>query len=128
MSATTVNRRSLWFTAPLVMLLLCAFLGARNGLRELQVAASSGQRLAGWIELGYGLFGLLAAGTLWQGRFKQTVLLLVGWATLLTVTGFLAPLVWGGATRGIALLSAAGTAAVATLVLQMVRRAFRPGR
>jgi hypothetical protein len=44
---------------------------------------------------------------------------------LITVTGGLAPTVWGGAPRSIGILSAVGTGAVATVVLLLVRRAFR---
>lgn len=120
-----MNRRSFWFMAPLVMLLLCAFLGLLNGPREIGIARTPGQRLAAWAELGYGVTGFGSAAALWAGRLRPTMLLLVAWATLITVTGFLAPMVWGGATRNIALLSAIGTGAIATLVLQMVRRAFR---
>ena len=120
-----LDRRTIWFVAPFVMLLLCAALGLRNGPRELRIAASNGQQLAAYCELGYGVLGLLAALALYY-RHKVAMLLMVGWATLITITGALAPVVWGGASIPIGILSALGTAAIATLVLQLARRALRP--
>jgi hypothetical protein len=119
------DRRTIWFVAPFIMLLLCAALGLRNGPEALKVAATRGQQLAAFSEVGYGVFGCLAALLFYQGR-RAAMFLMIAWATLMTVTGALAPVVWGGASVPIGILSAAGTAAVATLVLQLARRALRP--
>lgn len=118
------DRRTIWFLAPFIMLLLCAALGLRNGPQEMRSAATRGQQLAAFSEVGYGVFGLLAALLLYQGR-RAAMLLIVCWATLLTVTGALAPVVWGGAPTKIGILSAVATAALATLVVQLARRALR---
>ena len=119
------DRRTIWFVAPFIMLLLCAALGLRNGPQELRIATTGGQQLAAWSELGYGAFGLLGALMFYQGR-RTAMFLMIVWATLMTLTGALAPVVWGGASLPIGILSAAGTAAVATTVLQLARRALRP--
>lgn len=120
-----LDRRTIWFVAPFVMLLLCAALGLRNGPQELRLAVSKGQQLAAYFELGYGVLALLAALALYH-RHQATMFLMVGWATLITITGAMAPVVWGGAPLKIGILSAVGTAAIATLVLQLARRALRP--
>lgn len=118
------DRRTIWFVAPFIMLLLCAALGLRNGPQEMRIAVTRGQQLAAFSEVGYGVFGLIAALVFYQGR-RAAMFLMVCWATLLTVTGALAPVVRGGAPMKIGILSAVATAAVATLVLQLARRAFR---
>ena len=122
--STPVNRRTIWFVAPLLMLLLCGALGLRNGPQELRIAATGGQQLAALSEVGYAVFGLLAALSFYRGH-RSAMLLMVVWATLLTATGALAPVVWGGASVNIGIVSALGTAVVAALVLQLARRALR---
>lgn len=119
-----LDRRTIWFVAPFVMLLLCGALGFRNGPQEMRIAATKGQQFAAYCEVGYGALGLLAALALYQGH-KAAMFLMVGWATFLTLTGALAPVVWGGAPVKFGILSALGTAAIATVVLQLARRALR---
>jgi hypothetical protein len=106
------------------MLLLCSALGLRDGPQEMRIATTRGQQLAAFCELGYGVIGLLAALALYRGH-RAAMLFMVVWATLITLTGALAPVVWGGAPVKFAILSAVGTGAVAALVLQLARRALR---
>lgn len=119
-----LDRRTIWFVAPFVMLLLCAALGLHNGPEEMRIATTKGQQLAAYCEVGYGALGLLAALGFYLGH-RAAMFLMVGWATFLTITGAMAPVVWGGAPVKFGILSALGTAAIATVVLLLARRALR---
>lgn len=119
-----MSRRSAWFIAAFVLLLLAGALGLWNGPREWGGAANHSQRLAAFIETGYGISGLVSAAALWFGHPKTMVPVWV-WALLITLTGGLAPVVWGAAPVKIGLWSALASGIVALLVTWLASRALR---
>lgn len=122
-----MRRGTPWFVAAVLLLLLACGLGLRSGLGEWSRAGNPARRLATLTELGYSLTALLATAALWVGH-RRTMPLAVTWAVLITVTGGLAPVVWGGAPLYTGVLAGFVTAAVAGLGLWLVRRALATPR
>lgn len=119
-----MNRRSAWFIAAFILLLLGGALGLYNGPGEVAGAQNGWQRMAALIEAGYGLFGLAGAGALWIGH-RWTRPLLLGWAVLITLTGGLAPVVWGETSIGIGIGSGIASGLVALIVVWLAQNALR---
>ena len=96
-------------------------LGAQSAIGELPSAESPGQQLATATQFGYALAGLLAAGALVGGRSWSHWPLRV-WAGLITLTGGLAPVVWGGTALSVGLAGGVTGAAIAVLVVWLATR------
>ena len=112
------------FWAGLALLLAVSVLGVSSALGSLDSITTTGQEVATVTQFGYALTGVVAAGALLAGRLWASAVLWL-WAVFLTVTGGLAPMVWGGAgpTAGLAAAAAAIAALVAWLATR--RRAAR---
>lgn len=109
------------FWAGLALLLAVSVLGVSSAVDSLDSMSTTGQRVATVTQVGYALTGFVAAGALLAGLpWVRAVLWL--WAVLLTVTGGLAPMVWGGAGPSAGLAAAATCAAVAALVAWLATR------
>jgi hypothetical protein len=113
--------RLMAFGAGLALLLTLSVLGVWSAVGSLDSIGTTGQRVATVTQFGYALTGGVAAGALLAGlRWASGVLWL--WAVLLTVTGGLAPVVWGGSGPSAGLAAAATSAAIATLVAWLATR------
>src|SRR2546422_5338845 len=97
--------RSLAHWAAIALILAFTALGLNGAIHEVDSVNSVGQKAATATQFGYALVGLVAAGALLTGRSwaRQALWL---WAGLITITGAMAPVVWGGA--GVATGLAAG--------------------
>jgi hypothetical protein len=112
-----VSRAALLRGLAVLVLAVLGALGLQGAIAQLPSAQTGGQRIATAAQFGYAVFGLAAAVGLAARRTRWVRPLLWGWAALVTTTGGLAPVVWGGAGPGAGLLAAAGSAAIAALVL-----------
>lgn len=103
------------FVLVLVLLAAWAWLGITEGLNGWQDAASPGQRACSASQILSGLAAVLCVIAVFSHpawlRLAFTV-----WAVLLTVTGGMAPVVWGGTPVWQGILAGAITALVAALV------------
>jgi hypothetical protein len=109
------------FWAGLALLLAVSVLGVLSALGSLDSMGTTGQQVATVTQFGYALTGVVAAGALLAGLpWARAVLWL--WAVFVTVTGGLAPMVWGGAGPSAGLAAAATSAAIAALVAWLATR------
>jgi len=120
-----MNRRSGWFIAGFILLLASSW-GLRNGPREWSLAENTAERFASLIETCYGLLGLLTAAALYTGHPATRRLLLV-WAGLITTTGGLAPVIWGGAPMLSGIAAGVASATMAGFVVWLGGRALKAG-
>jgi hypothetical protein len=118
MSNTT---RSVAFWTAVTVLVGLSALGLRSAVQELDSAETLGQRAATTTQFGYALAGLLAAGAL-VGRRSWARWLLWLWAGLITLTGGLAPVVWGGSGMTAGVVAGVATAAIAIFVVWLATR------
>lgn len=113
--------RMIAFGAGLALLLSLSVLGVWSAVGSLDSMSTTGQQVATVTQFGYALTGVVAAGALLVGlRWASGVLWL--WAVFLTVTGGLAPVVWGGAGPSAGLAAAATSAAIAAFVAWLATR------
>jgi len=121
----------LWYwlrlVAVLAVLALCVWGGLGEGVRNLHVARTAGQRVETWAEVAYGVLGALAIVAL-LARSRVAMTLLVPWAVAVTTAAALAPAVWGGTGAGPSAWAGAGAAVVAALVLLGARAHLRAPR
>lgn len=106
-------------------LLATAWLGLVVGWDSFTGTETGGQRIAASTQLFYGAASLLAlAGLALRARWIHAALAL--WAVTLTVTGAMAPVVWGGAGwaggAGAGLITALGATLVAWCARVVSRR------
>jgi hypothetical protein len=102
-------------------LVVVSGLGLQSALEALEAVVTQGQRIAIVTQFGYALVGMVAAVAVVTRRSWARASLWL-WAGLVTVTGGMAPMVWGGTGIGPALVAAAATAAIAALVLWLITR------
>jgi hypothetical protein len=116
-------RRWLPLAIALLALLALAVLGVQGAMHAWPSAATTGQRVATALQLGYGGFGLVAAIALLAGGPRMR-LFLAPWALCVVATAGLAPVVWGGAGWWAGALAAALTALIAWGVVWLAGRSF----
>jgi hypothetical protein len=108
--------------AVLALLLLTAYTGIADGRDAFRSASADRplERVAAAIQL---LYGALAAATLLASALaRRWVLpLLLAWGAALTVTGGLAPVVWGEQGALVGVLGGLCTAAIVALVFRAAR-------
>lgn len=108
-----------------VVLLAAVWLGLKEGLNTVRDAMTTGQRLAGGFQLLYGaaavasLAALLARASWFRVPFGLCVV-------AMTATATLAPVVWGGATWIIGVISGLAAAVIMGLVYWAAVAHFRP--
>jgi hypothetical protein len=117
------HRRWLSLALALFALLALAVLGVQGAVHAWPSAATTGQRVATALQLGYSGFGLVAAGALLLGASRMR-LLLAPWALCLVATAGLSPVVWGGAGWGAGALAAAVTALIVWVVVWLAGRSY----
>ncbi len=104
-----------------VLLVAVSGLGVQAALGQLSDAATPGQWTCTWTQWAYAVAGLVAAVGIATGKSWAPIPLWI-WALCITVTGGLAPVVWGGAPLLVGLaagLTAAGIAGVVLLLIHM---------
>ena len=111
---TTTRSIARWVATALIVAL--SALALKSAVDQLDSASTVGQQAATAAQFGYAAAGLVAAGALlgrrwWAGKPLGL------WAGLITVTGGMAPVVWGGAGVAVGLVAAAASAAIAALVM-----------
>ena len=115
--STTIRSIAGWVATALIVAL--SLLGLKSAVDQLQSAGTLGQQTTTATQFGYAVAGLVAAGGLlarrsWAGKPLWL------WAGLLTVTGGMAPVVWGGAGVAVGFVAGVASAAVAALVIWLV--------
>jgi hypothetical protein len=111
-----------WLILALFLLAGFGVLGVSNGFGDMDNAGTNGQRLAATCGMAYGVLGLLAIPALLTG-WRGLRLILRLWLITVTLTGGLAPIVWGGAGVGAGIAGAILAAVIALAVVWVVRRA-----
>lgn len=113
--------RSVAFWIAVTVLVGLSLLGLYSAIQELDSAETLGQQAATTTQFGYALAGLLSAGGL-VGRRSWARSLLWLWAGLITLTGGLAPVVWGGSGMMASVAAGMATAVIAILVVWLATR------
>lgn len=110
---------------PIVTLLVLGVIGMQNVSAELKAAQTLGQRIAAYVELSFAIAGVAAAIELVRlHRAARTMMII--WGILVTLTSFLAPIVWGGQSILIGLVAAAGAAAIAWGMFWLAKPSMGP--
>ncbi len=117
----SLEMRSIAHWAAIALLVVLSVLGLQSAVDELDAASTLGQQAAIVSQFGYALAGLLAAGAL-LGRRAWARGLLWLWAGLVTLTGGMAPVVWGEAGLIVGLVAAVACAGIAACVLWLATR------
>lgn len=110
--------RTLAFCTGIALLVALGIQGFWSALGSLASISTTGQRVATITQFGYAVTGFMAAAAL-VARHAWARRLLWLWAALTTVTGGLAPVVWGESRPGAGLAAAAASAAIAGLVARL---------
>ena len=111
--------RSTWIAV--VLLVALSALGLDSAVRQLASAATVGQRIATATQFGYAVAGLLGSGAVLLRSSWASAMLWI-WAGLITVTGGLAPVVWGGAGTLAGLVAGLVSAGIAGPVIWLATR------
>jgi hypothetical protein len=102
------------------ILLGLTWVGLSGGLRQLPQSVTTGQKAQSAAQIAYGVLSLLMiASALWR---RQWALVQACWVASTTVAGGLAPVVWGGSSLALGLLSAGATLLIALGTVWLVRR------
>lgn len=113
-----------WIAA--LLLLVIGFVGVRNGIDDLRVAATGGQTIQALLSLASGALGLVACYAVGMGE-AWTAPVLWAWAATITVMVAMAPAVWAGTGLGPVAAAGGGTAVIALLVIWLARVGRRSG-
>jgi hypothetical protein len=113
--------RTVAYWIGVALLVAVSALGLWSSIESLGSDTTTGQRVATFTQFGYALGGFAAvAGLVARRAWARTMLWL--WVALITLTGGLAPVVWGGSGPGAGLAAGALTAAIAGLVVWLATR------
>ena len=107
--------RWLRLVAVVAMLLLAVWFGLKEGFDGFRGAATTMQRVATVTQMLYGASALASLVALFR-RQKWLKWALIDMTTMATITGFLAPIAWGGTGVKEGLLAAASVLVVGGLV------------
>ena len=118
MSHSPAVRRPFLLVGVLVLLGL-TWLGVSGGLHQLPRSHSPGEWVQSLAQLGYGTLSLLGVLTRFRGRQGRVIVWL--WLVSMLIAAGLAPVVWGGASVGIGLVSAGAVLLVAPGIVWLVR-------
>ena len=105
----------------LALLLVFSAMGFNSAIGELSSAGTTGQRIATATEFGNAVAGVVATGALWLRHRRARPVLWI-WAGLITATGGMAPMVWGGAGPIAGLAAGVASALIAGLVMLLATR------
>jgi hypothetical protein len=113
--------RTVAYWIGVALLVAVSAFGLWSSIESLGSDTTTGQRVATFTQFGYALGGFAAAtGLVTRRAWARTALWL--WAALITLTGGLAPVVWGGSGPGTGLAAGAVSVAIAGLVILLATR------
>ncbi len=112
--------RSIAFWAGIGLLVVLSALGLQSAL-DLDGAQNAGQQVATATQFGYAVAGVVGAGALVR-RLPWALGVVWLWAGLVTLTGGLAPVVWGGSGLAAGLAAGLLSSAMAALVIWLSTR------
>ena len=113
--------RKIGFALICLLLLLTAYNGLREGLNMISYATGAGQWAATLTQLIYGVSAVLTLSAM-GARHRLATPFLYAWCVATTLVSALAPVVYGGTSIGIGIMSGAAAALVAALVFWIWRR------
>ncbi len=112
-SGRSIARRAV-FAVGLLLLLATIWLGLKEGADGLRGAETGFQRTAASAQIAYGIAALVClVGVVWRSRWLRVALF--AWSAVLTVTGAMSPMAWGGGSVGSGLLAGVLTLAISLL-------------
>jgi hypothetical protein len=117
----SVTARAVTGWVGIVFLIAVSLLGLQAAIGQLSDAATMGQWICTWTQWGYAVIGPVAAGGLLLRRSWHRPAFWI-WTVLVTVTGGLAPVVWGGSGPLVGLAAGLASAAMAGVVVLLVNR------
>lgn len=113
--------RWIGFVFLVLLLLLTAYTGLGDGLSGIRDAIGVGQWIATVAQLAYGVFAILALAAM-GARHRTAIHFIYGWCVATILISFVAPIVYGGVSIAIGLVSGVTGALVALLVVWIWRR------
>jgi hypothetical protein len=123
--SVTARRVAGW--VGIVLLIAVSLLGLQSAVGQLSDAATMGQWTCTWTQWVYAVAGIVAAaGVLTRRSWPRQVLWI--WAISVTITGGLAPVVWGGSPPMVGLTAGLASAAIAGVVMLLVNQMPRDQR
>ena len=108
----------------LLLLVAVSGLGVQAALGQLSDAATAGQWTCTWTQWAYAVAGFVAAAGITMGKSWARVPLWI-WAACVTVTGGLAPVVWGGSPLPVGVAAGLAAAAIAAVVVLLIHLTHR---
>lgn len=108
------------FAVGVLLLLALTWLGVSGGVHQIPRSHTPGEWVQSVAQLAYGILSLLGVLT----RFRAPVWgrpILWSWVASMALAGGLAPIVWGGAGAGVALISAGAVVLLALGIVWLVR-------
>jgi cell division protein FtsW (lipid II flippase) len=111
----------------IVLLIAVSLLGLQSAVGQLSDAATTGQWTYTWTQWAYGVAGIVAAAALLMRRSWHRPVLWI-WVVFITITGGLAPVVWGGSPPMVGLAAGLASAAIAGVVILLVHQMPREQR
>ena len=112
--------RWIGFVLLVLLLLLTAYTGLRDGLNGVHHAVGVGEWTVTVAQLAYGLFAILALAAM-GARHRIATPFIYGWCAGAILLSFLAPVVYGGASIAVGLVSGVAGALLALLVVWVWR-------
>src|SRR5438067_2435812 len=113
--------RWIGFVILVLLLLLTAYTGLNDGLEGAHNAMGLGQQAVTVTQLAYGVCAILALSAM-GARHRIATRFLYGWCVATVVTSTLAPMVYGGASLVVGIVSGITGALIAVLVVWIWRR------
>ena len=117
----SVTARSVAGWIGIVLLVAVSLLGLQAAIGQMSDAATMGQWTCTWTQWGYAGTGLVAAVGLMLRRGWHRPALWI-WTVCITVTGGLAPVVWGGSGPLVGFAAGLTSAAMAGVIVLLVTR------
>jgi cell division protein FtsW (lipid II flippase) len=105
----------------IVLLVTVSVLGAQAATGQMSDAATAGQWTCTWTQWVYAVTGIAAAAGLVMRRTWYRSVIWI-WAVCVTITGGLAPVVWGGSPPMAGLTAGLTSAAIAAVVILLVNQ------
>jgi membrane-associated phospholipid phosphatase len=111
----------------ILLLVTVCLLGVQSAIGQMSDAATTSQWTCTWTQWVYAVAGIVAAaGFVMRRSWHRPVLWI--WAVFVTITGGLAPVVWGGSPPMVALVAGLASATIAVVVILLISQMPRKVR